>query len=160
MSYSKIYSYDDFLSFISQSGYEDAAKKKKSALDLALEQQLGELETQKKKINDNSDELARQAYISYISASKDIPEKLASSGLNGGAADNLYLSVVNEYQNNYNEIGKDRQNKLYDNENDIINAKRESSAEYLKALSDIYNSAVEKFLEGRENEEKRNFESY
>lgn len=160
MSYSKIYGYDDFLSFISKSGYEDTAKKKKSALDLALEQQLGDLEAQKKKINDSSDELARQAYISYISASKDIPNKLSSTGLNGGAADNLYLSLVNEYQNNYNEIGKERQNKLYENDNEMINAKRESSAEYSKALSDIYSSAVEKFLEVRENEEKRNFESY
>lgn len=160
MSYSKLYSYDDFLSFLSESGYGDVAKKKKNAIDESLKEQLKSLEAQKKSINDDSDELARQAYLSYISSSKDIPDKLAATGLNGGAADNLYLSLVNEYQNNYNEIGKERKNKLYDTDTEMIKAKLSSSAEYSNALSDIYDSAVEKFLGIRENEEKRNFESY
>jgi hypothetical protein len=160
MSYSKLYSYDDFLSFLSKSGYDEAAKKKKNSYDDALKEQLNVLESQKKAINDNSDELARQAYITYLSTSKELPEKLSASGLNGGAADNLYLSLANEYQNNYGKIGKDRLNKLYETDVEMSKAKLSNSAEYSKALSALYDSAVEKFLGIREDEENRNFESY
>ncbi len=160
MSYTKLYSYDDFLSFLSKSGYGEAAKKKKNSLDASLEEQLAALENQKRSINDNSDELARQAYVSYISASKELPEKLTASGLNGGVADNLYLSLANEYQNNYNEIGKERLDKLYQTDYEKTKARLSNSAEYSKALSELYDSAVEKFLGIRENEENRNFESY
>lgn len=160
MSYSKLYNYEDFISFLSGGGYKDAVNKKKNAYDSALEQQLKALEGQKKTINDNSDELARQAYISYLSTSKELPEKLSMKGFNGGALDNVYLSLANEYQNNYNEIGKDRLNKLNDNDAQMTNARLTSNTEYLKDLSKLYDSAVEKFLDTRESEENRNFESY
>lgn len=160
MSYSKLYGYKDFLSFLDGSGYTTAAKKNKKAIDDSLAVQLKELENQKKTINDNSDELARQAYISYMSASKELPEKLDAKGLTGGVADNLYLSLLNQYQNNYNDIGKERQNKLYETDNQMAKARLSSSADYSKSLSDLYNSAVDKFLDVRENEENRNFESY
>ncbi len=160
MSYSKIYDYEDFLSFLSDSGYAESAKKQKDALNASLETRLSEFEAKKKNINRESDELARQAYISYLSASKELPEKLDASGLNGGAADNLYLSLANEYQNNYNEIGRDRQEKLFDTDFEMSKAKLSNDEALAGAMSKLYESAVDKFLDNRESEEKRNFESY
>lgn len=160
MSYSKIYNYDDFLSFLSDSGYAESAKKQKDALNASLETRLSEFEAKKKNINRESDELARQAYISYLSASKELPEKLDASGLNGGAADNLYLSLANEYQNNYTDIGRDRQEKLDDMDLEMSKAKLSSDKDYADSMSKLYDSAVDKFLDVRENEEKRKFESY
>ncbi len=160
MSYSKIYNYDDFLAFLSDSGYAESAKKQKDALDESLALQISDLENQKENINQSSDELARQAYISYLVSSKDLPEKISATGLNGGAADNLYLSLANEYQNNYNEIGKERQNKLNETDNAISKAKLSNSASFAESLSKLYNSAVDDFLGVRESEEERNFDSF
>ncbi len=160
MSYSKIYNYKDFLSFLEGSGYADAAKKKKEQQSAALNSQLKDFEKQKKQVSAEADDLAREAYISYISASKDLPEQLSAKGLTGGAADNVYLSLVNEYQNNYNDISKQKSNRLSAVNDSISKAKLSSDEQYSAALSELYSDAVEKFLGVRENEEKRKFESY
>ena len=160
MSYSKLYNYEDFLSFLSDSGYSDAEKKKKAVYNASLLDQLVPLAAQKQSINESSDELARQAYISYLSASKELPEKLSAAGLNGGVADNMYLSLVNEYQKNYNQIGKDRNSKLNDVDTAMNQARSKKALEYSSAMSDLYDSAVKSFLDARENDEKRNFDSY
>ncbi len=160
MSYSKIYNYKDFLSFLSGSGYSDVAKKKKEELNASLDVQLKDLEKQKKQVSADADDLAREAYISYVSATKDLPEELSAKGLTGGAADNVYLSLVNEYQNNYNDISKQKSNKLSSVDDAILKAKLSSDEKYSSALSGLYSDAVEKFLGVRENEEKRKFDSY
>ncbi len=160
MSYSKIYNYKDFLSFLQGSGYADAAKKKKEQQTAALNSQLKDFENQKKQVSAEAEDLARQAYISYISSAKDLPEQLSAKGMTGGAADNVYLSLVNEYQNNYNDISKQKSSRLSAVDDSISKAKLASDEQYSAALSELYSNAVEQFLNIRENEEKRKLESY
>ncbi len=160
MSYSKLYNYDDFLSFLSGSGYDEASKKQKEALEKELEGKISAIQREKDTINKDYDELARQAYVSYMATSRDLSKDINKAGFNGGAADNLYSSLVNEYNNNYNEIGKERIDKLNMKDGEISDARAESSNDYSKYLSDLYSSAVDNFLDGREAEEKRNFDSY
>ncbi len=160
MSYSKLYNYDDFLSFLSGSGYDEASKKQKEALEKELEGKISAIQREKDAVNKDYDELARQAYVSYMSTSRDLSKDINKAGLNGGAADNLYSSLANEYNNNYNEIGKERIEKLSMKDGEISDARQSNSADYSRFLSDLYASAVDKFLDGREEEEKRNFDSY
>ena len=61
MSYSKIYNYTDFLSFLEGSGYAEAAKKKKEQQTAALNSQLKDYEAQKSKVSAEADDLAREA---------------------------------------------------------------------------------------------------
>ena len=87
---------------------------------LAVEQGVNRLAAQKTNINQNADDNARQAYVQYMQSKKALPQQLASQGVNGGATETANLGLATTYQNNLNDINKNRINQIQDIDNAIV----------------------------------------
>ena len=107
-----------------QAKLEEAYRKQEEMLReqnrLAVQQGVNRLNTQKTNINQNADENARQAYIQYMQSKKALPQQLASQGINGGATETANLGLASTYQNNLNDINKNRINQIQDIDNAIV----------------------------------------
>lgn len=91
----------------------------------AVKQGVANLNSQKTTVNQNYDDVARQAYISSMQNKKALPQQLAASGINGGASETAMLGLSANYENNLNKVNTGRNNALYDIDSAIANMKNE-----------------------------------
>lgn len=87
---------------------------------LAVEQGVNRLEAQKSGIKQSAEDNARQAYIMHMQSKKALPQQLASQGITGGATETANLGLQTTYQNNVNEINRNKANALQDIDNAIV----------------------------------------
>lgn len=64
--------------------------------------------------NQQADKTMNEAYVNYMLTRRDMPQLLAAQGVNGGAAESTYASLLNNYGNSRNEIDTGRNNTLAD----------------------------------------------
>lgn len=107
-----------------QTKLQDAYKQQEQLLReqnrLAVQQGVNRLNTQKTNINQNAEDNARQAYIQYMQSKKALPQQLAAQGITGGATETANLGLATTYQNNLNDINRNRINQIQDIDNAIV----------------------------------------
>lgn len=118
---------------------QEAYKKQEEAIReqnrLAVEQGTNRLNAQKTNINQAANDNARQAYIMQMQAKKALPQQLAGQGATGGATETANLGLQTTYQNNLNDINRNKANAIQDIDNAIVD---------LQTTGDL--SAVEQVL--------------
>ena len=90
---------------------------------LAVEQGTNRLNAQKDTINKAAEDNARQAYIMQMQAKKALPQQLAGQGATGGTTDTANLGIQTTYQNNMNDINKNKVNAIQEIDNAIADLK-------------------------------------
>ena len=99
--------YDRYLGLV-QEQYKASAREQDKALTAAVANGVAELRAQAESINQSYDDLARQAYISYMQGAKNLPYTLSVNGLNGGASESALVTLGTAYQENLGASERER----------------------------------------------------
>jgi hypothetical protein len=114
--------YEEYADYYKQA-YQDLEDKIKEQNRLAVEQGTNRLNAQKDTINQAAEDNARQAYIMQMQAKKALPQQLAGQGGTGGATETANLGIQTTYQNNINDINKNKVNAIQEIDNAIADLK-------------------------------------
>jgi hypothetical protein len=139
-------SYGDMGDKIQTNPYEEAyreAERRRQEMEeqireqnrIAVEQGTNRLNAQKANINQAAEDNARQAYIMHMQAKKALPQQLVNQGATGGMTETANLGLQTTYQNNLNDINRNKINAIQEIDNAIAD---------LKATGDL--STVEQVL--------------
>lgn len=124
---------DELLARIS-AAYDNAASLLKGNYD----SQVGTLRSAKKKstreLNVDSEQALREAYITKMQNQRDLNQRLASMGLNGGSTETTMARLANNYGNSRTQVNNTRNRSLAG-----IN---QTYSEQLAAALQAYNSAM------------------
>lgn len=124
---------DELLARIS-AAYDNAASLLKGNYD----SQVGVLNKAKKKstkeLNVDSEQALREAYVTKMQNQRDLNQRLAAMGLNGGATETTMARLANQYGNSRTDVNNTRNRSLAG-----IN---QTYAEQLAAALQAYNSAM------------------
>ena len=124
---------DELLARIS-AAYDNAASLLKGNYD----SQVGTLRSAKKKstreLNVDSEQALREAYITKMQNQRDLNQRLAAAGINGGATETTMARLANNYGNSRTQVNNTRNRSLAG-----IN---QTYAEQLAAALQAYNSAM------------------
>jgi hypothetical protein len=81
-------------------------------------------------INQNADEMARQAYVLSRQNAKVLPQQLASRGMTGGATETAQLGLQTNYENNLNNINTNRYNAINSVDTAVTDLKNQGELSY------------------------------
>lgn len=90
---------------------------------IAVEQGTNRLNAQKANINQAAEDNARQAYIMHMQAKKALPQQLVNQGATGGMTETANLGLQTTYQNNLNDINRNKINAIQEIDNAIVDLK-------------------------------------
>jgi hypothetical protein len=90
---------------------------------IAVEQGTNRLNAQKANINQAAEDNARQAYIMHMQAKKALPQQLVNQGATGGMTETANLGLQTTYQNNLNDINRNKINAIQEIDNAIVELK-------------------------------------
>ena len=111
-----------FQDFLAGTGYDQYAEQTQAAIKAAVQNAVNGYRDQIDTTNQDSDELARQAYIAKMQGQKNLDQQMAANGFAGGMADSQRIATETNYQNQLNELEKQRQATVKELESAITNA--------------------------------------
>lgn len=114
--------YGSFQEYLGDTGYDDYADQMKSAIQASVDQAVKGYQGQIDTTNEQSDDMARQAWVAKRLAEKNLGQQLSASGYAGGMADSQKISLESNYQGQLTEIEKQRLQTVKDLEAAITNA--------------------------------------
>ena len=92
-------------------------------------------------LNQSYDEAARQAYINYRTAQRDLPSQLAAAGISGqGTAESSLVAQNAAYNSAYNQNELARANAIQSVENNRASALAGNSTQAAQSMADLANS--------------------
>lgn len=92
-------------------------------------------------LNQSYDEAARQAYINYRTAQRDLPSQLAAAGISGqGASESALVAQNNAYNSAYNQNELARANAIQSVENNRASALAGNSTQAAQSMAGLANS--------------------
>lgn len=126
-------SFDDFLA---GTGYDKLSETTQEAIKAAVQNAINGYRDQIDTTNQDSDELARQAYIAKMLGQKNLDQQMAANGYAGGMADSQRIATETDYQNRLNEIEKMRLETVKELESAITNAQLTGDMQTAQELTD------------------------
>ncbi|MDY3690830.1 MAG: hypothetical protein SO072_02550 [Dysosmobacter sp.] len=142
--------YESFREFMGDTGYDDYADQMKSAIQASVDQAVKGYQGQIDTTNEQSDDMARQAWVAKRLAEKNLGQQLSASGYAGGMADSQKISLESNYQGQLTEIEKQRLQTVKDLEAAITNAQltgdmqtAQQLASMLQQIESEWNSYVQ-----------------
>lgn len=92
--------------------YSQIQAELEAAQRAAVDQAVGQLESQKYDINQSYDDLYRQLYMDRRRAEKNLPQQLAAMGISGGMTESAALGIQNDYSNALQQGEREKINTL------------------------------------------------
>lgn len=142
--------YGSFQEYLGETGYDDYADQMKSAIQASVDQAVKGYQGQIDTTNEQSDDMARQAWVAKRLAEKNLGQQLSASGYAGGMADSQKISLESNYQGQLTEIEKQRLQTVKDLEAAITNAQltgdmqtAQQLASMLQQIESEWNSYVQ-----------------
>lgn len=127
--------YPSFQEFLEQTGYDEYSAQTQAAIKAAVEQAVLGYNQQIETANQDTAELARQAYINKMLGEKNLDQQLSASGYAGGMADSQRIAMEGNYQNQLNALEMQRQETVKELENAITNAQLSGDLQTAQELS-------------------------
>lgn len=137
-------SFDDFLA---GTGYEKFSDATQSAIRAAVQNAVNGYRDQIDTTNQESDELARQAYIAKMLGQKNLDQQMAANGYAGGMADSQRIATETDYQNTLSEIEKQRLATVKELESAITNAQLTGDMQTAQELSDYLQTIQSQWMD-------------
>lgn len=123
--------------------YQEQVERQNAATQAAVQQGKLTLQQQLPGIQQSYDQAARQAYIQYMNAKKDLPQQLAVAGISGqGAAESTVSQQANAYGNVLSQSELARRNAEQQVQNQIANLEASGDLQYAQNASNINQSAL------------------
>lgn len=92
-------------------------------------------------INNTASQNLQQAYINSMLGQKNLSQKMASQGLNGGATESTLARLINAYGNNRNAINGQKATQLANLETEMNNRRNSALQTYTDAMNQMYQDA-------------------
>jgi hypothetical protein len=128
-------------------GNEATARARDEAIELAAQiYAMGE-ETQ----NRQTEKDLKGQYISYMNGMKNINQRLASMGINGGAAESTLLGAINGYEANRTDLEEARASALGQLRQQQMQSDSEAQQAYLAKLADLISNRTTQQLSVENN---------
>lgn len=144
--YGQYGSFDEFLSGMGYDSYADATQQ---AIRAAVQQAIGGYNQQIEDTNEDSKELARQAYVNMMMGGKNLDQQLAANGYAGGMADSQRIALQANYENDLNNLERQRVATINELQRAITNAQltgdmqtAQELANYLQQIQGQWNNYV------------------
>ena len=115
--------YTSFEDFLSGMGYDTYTDQTQKYIQAAVQNAIGGYRDQIADVNQDSAELARQAYIAKMLGEKNLDQEMAASGYAGGMADSQRIGLQANYENNLQTLQRERDAAIRELELAIENAK-------------------------------------
>lgn len=97
-----------FEEFLEQTGYDQYSEATQQRIQAAVEQAVNNYNAQIDQTNQDTEELARQAYIAKMLGQKNLDQQLSAAGYAGGMADSQRIQTETNYENNLQELENQR----------------------------------------------------
>lgn len=115
--------YGSFRDYLADMGYSDYADQTRAAIQAAVEAAISNYNQQIAQTEQESGELARQAYVTKMMGQKNLDQQMAAEGYAGGMADSQRIQTELGYQSQLSEIEKQRMLTVQELQNAITQAK-------------------------------------
>lgn len=142
-----------FEDFYNRMGGADYEKRLRETINASVQQAVDAYEAQRQQTEQDSAEMARQAYVAKMLGQKNLDQQLAAGGYAGGAAESTMLENETNYQNNLAEIQRQRQRALDEIQRAIDNARltgdmtaAEQMAAYMAQVQSYYSDYYDQML--------------
>ena len=152
--------YDSFQEYLGDTGYDDYADQMKSAIQASVDQAVKGYQGQIDTTNEQSDDMARQAWVAKRLAEKNLGQQLSASGYAGGMADSQKISLESDYQGQLTEIEKQRLQTVKDLETAITNAQLTGdmqAAQELSAMLQQIQSQWNSYVQSQKQLDQQNY---
>lgn len=143
------YQYGTFEEFLSDMGYDTYADATQQAIRAAVQQAISGYNQQIEDTNEDSKELARQAYVNMMMGGKNLDQQLAAGGYAGGMADSQRIALQAGYENDLNSLERQRVATINELQRAITNAQltgdmqtAQELASYLQQIQGQWNNYV------------------
>lgn len=127
--------YGSFDQFLDQMGYDTYADQTQNAIRAAVQQAILGYQGQIEDTNEDSEELARQAYINMMLGGKNLDQQMAAGGYAGGMADSQRIALQANYENNLNQLERQRAATVDELQRAITNAQLTGDMQTAQELS-------------------------
>lgn len=127
--------YGSFEDFMEDMGYDDMSEQTRKAIQAAVDAAVNGYQGQIQNVNDDTRELARQAYINKMLGEKNLDQQMAAYGYAGGMADSQRIGLQANYENNLQSLEQQRVDTVRELEMAIENAKLTGDMQTAQELS-------------------------
>lgn len=135
--------WDNFENSAVYKAYQTQIEKQNAATQAAIAQGKLNLQQQLPGIRQSYDDVARQAYINYMNARKELPQQLAAAGVGGqGVAESTLSAQSNQYSNVLSQSEMARQNAEQQIKNNVANLEATGDLQYAQNAANINQSAL------------------
>lgn len=142
--------FPSFEDFLEESGYGDYSEQTQAVIQAAVQQAINSYNDQISTTNQDTERLARQAYIAKMLGQKNLDQQLSASGYAGGMADSQRIANETNYQNELNDLELQRQQTVKELESAITNARltgdmqtAQELGSYLQQIQSQWNAYVQ-----------------
>jgi hypothetical protein len=129
--------YPSFDDYFNGSGYLAAQEAGRRALEEYIDQIVRDIGSQKRDVEREAAEMARQAYIGYMQSKNALPQSLAARGYTGGMADSQHIGLETALQNSRRQIEQSKTDTLNALDLAAANARSEAGREAAQRQSEI-----------------------
>jgi len=152
-----IMSFEEFLNSSGYSQYSDATQ---AAIRAAVQNAVRGYRDQIDTANDDTEELARQAYIAKMLGQKNLDQQLSASGYAGGMADSQRIAAETSYENQLNEIEKQRLSTVKELESAIVNAQLTGDMQTAQELASYLQNIQGQWMNYVQNQQQMANQNY
>lgn len=130
-------------------GYDAYASQTQAAIQASVQNAINQYNQQIQDTSDETEELARQAYIAKMLGQKNLDQQLAANGYAGGMADSQRIATETNYQNQLNDLEMQKAATIRELQNAITSAQlsgdmqtAQELASYMQQVQSQWNSYV------------------
>lgn len=146
-----IMSFDAFLAGTGYGAYSSAVQ---NAIRASVQSATQGYNQQIQDTNDETDELARQAYIAKMLGQKNLSQQLSANGYAGGMADSQMIATETDYQNQLTSIEKQRLQTITELQNAITQAQLAGDMQAAQELAGYLQTVQGQYVNYAQNQQQ------
>lgn len=152
--------YESFEDFLAGTGYDQYADATQQAIRAAVQQAISGYNQQIETTNDETEQLARQAYINMMMGGKNLDQQLAASGYAGGMADSQRIALQANYENDLNALERQRVATINELQRAITNAQLTGDMQTAQELANYLQQIQGQWVNYMQNQQAMANENY
>lgn len=152
--------FENFEQYMDAMGYGDYSEQTQAAIKAAVQRAVSGYNQQIETTNEDSDELARQAYVAKMLGEKNLDQQLAANGYSGGMADSQRIAVETNYENTLADIEQQRLATIRELETAIEQAKLTGDMQAAQELSGYLQQLISGWASYVQNQQSINNQNY
>ena len=152
--------YGSFQEFLNGVGYNDYTEQTRKYIQAAVDNAINGYNRQIDTVNEDTKELARQAYIANMLGQKNMDQQLSASGLAGGMADSQRIGLQANYENSLNELEMQRQATIAELQLAIENARLTGDMQTAQELAGYLQQVQSQWVNYMQNQQQMENQNY